>query len=71
MSTIIINEGALEPFYIYSGFNKYGILLVGYISGEPTIKSEADAKAFAESLLCLERVVVQTRFNRKNAGGVA
>lgn len=54
-----------QMIYVYSGFRKNGMFAgsfsVGYFSGEPSINSEADAKAFAESRLGLDRVLIQVR----------
>lgn len=57
------SDPSCSVFYVYSGFNKHGSFEVGFISCEPTMKSESDVKEFAETRLGLERVVVQTRTN--------
>lgn len=67
---MITDKPIVHVFYIYSGFRKKGMFAgcfeVGYFAGEPTVNSEADAKAFAEARIGLDCVVVQTRSSAEN-----
>lgn len=58
-------ESIVQTFYVYSGFRKNGLCAgsfsVGYFAGEPTVNSEAEAKAFAETRIGLDQVVIQVR----------
>lgn len=71
MSKLVCIDHLVNPvFYVYSGFRKEGLLAgsfeVGYFAGEPTVNSASEAKAFAESRIGLDRVVVQVRFTTEN-----
>lgn len=67
---MIPGDQIAHVFYVYSGFRKGGMFSgtfeVGYFAGEPTVNSEADAKAFAESRIGLDRVVIQKRSSTEN-----
>lgn len=67
---MILGDQLAHVFYVYSGFRKEGMFAgcfeVGFFAGEPTVNSEADAKAFAESRIGLDRVVIQVRTITQN-----